>query len=93
LADAAERCSFNGVVRRGRGTDGWEPLSTREVELLTLVAAGMSNADIGRQLWVTEQTVKFHLSNIYKKLGVPSRTAAAMWFRDRELAPPKESRE
>jgi DNA-binding NarL/FixJ family response regulator len=34
---------------------------------------------MARQLWVTEQTVKFHLSNIYRKLGVPNRTAATRW--------------
>ena len=53
-------------------------LSRREREILTLVASGRSNADIGRALWVTDQTVKFHLSNIYRKLGVANRTEAAM---------------
>jgi DNA-binding NarL/FixJ family response regulator len=52
-------------------------LTTRELQILRLVAAGCSNAVIGRELWVTEQTVKFHLSNVYRKLGVANRTAAS----------------
>ncbi len=41
------------------------------------MAEGLTNATIGKQLWVTEQTVKFHLSNIYRKLGVSNRTEAS----------------
>jgi DNA-binding NarL/FixJ family response regulator len=52
-------------------------LSDRELEVLQLVAEGHANAEIGRKLWVTEQTVKFHLSNIYRKLGVKNRTEAS----------------
>jgi len=52
------------------------PLTTREVEILQLVAAGSTNGEIARRLWVTEQTVKFHLSNIYRKLEVANRTQA-----------------
>ena len=52
-------------------------LSAREREVLRLVAAGSTNGDIARKLWVTEQTVKFHLSNIYRKLGVANRTEAS----------------
>ena len=47
------------------------PLTSRELEILRLVASGATNGDIGRRLWVTEQTVKFHLRNIYRKLGSP----------------------
>ena len=54
-------------------------LTERELEMLRLVARGLSNVDIGRALWVTEQTVKFHLSRIYRKLHVASRTEA-VWF-------------
>jgi DNA-binding NarL/FixJ family response regulator len=55
------------------------PLTRREAEILQRVARGASNSEVGQSLWVTEQTVKFHLSNIYKKLGVANRTEAAMW--------------
>ena len=52
-------------------------LTRREREILGMVAKGGSNGDLARELWVTEQTVKFHLSNIYRKLGVSNRTQAA----------------
>jgi DNA-binding NarL/FixJ family response regulator len=52
-------------------------LTTRELEILQLVAGGASNSTVAKQLWVTEQTVKFHLSNTYRKLGVANRTQAS----------------
>jgi len=52
-------------------------LTERELEILLLVAAGASNARIAAKLWVSEQTVKFHLSNTYRKLGVRNRTEAS----------------
>ena len=54
-------------------------LTRREREILQLVAEGHSNAKLAKMLWVTEQTVKFHLSNVYRKLGVSNRTEAARW--------------
>jgi DNA-binding NarL/FixJ family response regulator len=54
-------------------------LTRRELEILRLVAEGHSNAQLARMLWVTEQTVKFHLSNIYRKLDVKNRTEAGRW--------------
>jgi DNA-binding NarL/FixJ family response regulator len=52
-------------------------LTARELEILRLAATGASNARIAAQLYVTEQTVKFHLSNVYSKLGVANRTEAS----------------
>jgi DNA-binding NarL/FixJ family response regulator len=56
---------------------GLPALTERELEILRLVAAGAPNNRIAAQLWITEQTVKFHLSNVYRKLGVSNRTAAS----------------
>ena len=53
------------------------PLTLREKEILALVAEGATNGQIAQMLWVTEQTVKFHLSNTYRKLGVANRTEAS----------------
>lgn len=70
-----------------------EGLTGRELEILRLVAAGASNGRIAGELWVTEQTVKFHLSNIYRKLGVANRTEAGHYahvngFLEPAAAPP-----
>jgi DNA-binding NarL/FixJ family response regulator len=54
-------------------------LTKKELEILSAVASGRTNKEIARRLWVTEQTVKFLLTNIYRKLGVHSRTEAARW--------------
>ncbi len=53
-----------------------ENLSTRELEVLSLVAKGLSNKQIGRQLKISEATVKTHLLHAFEKLGVQDRTAA-----------------
>ena len=53
-----------------------EPLSSRETEIVTLLARGMFNREIGERLFISENTVKFHLKNIYAKLGVKSRSQA-----------------
>ena len=57
--------------------DGDLPLTRRELEILKLAAAGFTNGEIARRLWVTEQTVKFHLRNVYRKLNVTNRTQAS----------------
>jgi DNA-binding NarL/FixJ family response regulator len=55
-------------------------LTPREAEVLELVALGMTGPQIARELWVTEQTVKFHVGNVYLKLGL--RTVGAHEPRD-----------
>jgi DNA-binding NarL/FixJ family response regulator len=60
-------------------------LTRREREILALVAEGHSNRELARMLWVTEQTVKFHLSNIYRKLDVSNRTEASRWAHKHRL--------
>lgn len=56
---------------------GAEPLSERECEVLQIVARGLNNQEVALQLFLSEGTVKWHLHNIYGKLGVGTRTAAA----------------
>ena len=69
-----------------------EELTQRELEILRLVAEGHSNSDLAKMLWVTEQTVKFHLSNIYRKLNVSNRTEASRWAQLRGLLPTEAQR-
>jgi DNA-binding NarL/FixJ family response regulator len=89
LASAVRQAFDNSVYLRpaaavgsapvARPTDDLSMLTRRETEILRLVAEGHSNAQLARMLWVTEQTVKFHLSNIYRKLDVANRTEASRW--------------
>jgi DNA-binding NarL/FixJ family response regulator len=67
------------VLQSGNSTAGEFALSERETAVLDAVARGLSNREIGRELWISEQTVKFHLRNVYRKLGVSSRTEAARY--------------
>jgi len=60
-------------------------LTERERTILAAVMRGLSNKAISQEFWVTEQTVKFHLSNVYRKLGVPNRTAAARFAHEHGL--------
>ena len=56
-----------------------EPLTEREVEVLRLVAQGLSNEEIGRRLFISERTVRTHVSNILGKLHLANRTQAALY--------------
>src|SRR3954454_20510662 len=60
-------------------------LTDREVTILKAVARGLSNKQISQELFVTEQTVKFHLSNIYRKLGVANRAGAVAYAHEQGL--------
>ena len=59
--------------------DASDILTEREIEILQLLAEGYSNAKLAQMVWVTEDTIKFHLSNIYQKLEVTNRTEASRW--------------
>jgi DNA-binding NarL/FixJ family response regulator len=59
-----------------------ELLSAREREVLELAAEGRANKQIGRALGISESTVKVHLGNIYRRIGVSDRTSAAIWARE-----------
>ena len=61
-------------------------LTEREVTLVRALSRGLSNKQISQELWITEQTVKFHLSNIYRKLDVHNRTGAMRWAHDNGVA-------
>jgi DNA-binding NarL/FixJ family response regulator len=57
-------------------------LSERESEVLRLAARGLANKQIGRELGITERTVKVHLGNVFRRIGVSDRTSAALWYRE-----------
>ena len=66
-----------GLPPEGEGSGELSALTRRELEMLKALGRGLSNQAIGKVLWISEQTVKFHLRNIYRKLGVNNRIEAA----------------
>ncbi|HEY7795335.1 MAG TPA: response regulator transcription factor [Gaiellaceae bacterium] len=70
------RETFRRPVSASLVEPGRPSMSKRELEILRLAAAARSNAEIAQLLWVTDQTVKFHLANVFRKLGVRSRAEA-----------------
>ena len=85
---------MNPLADGAAGKDG--DLNERELDALHALADGLSNKEIAQKLWLTEQTVKFHLSSVYRKLGVSSRTEAVAAAYERgihhtpRLAPPAD---
>jgi DNA-binding NarL/FixJ family response regulator len=63
-----------------------EPLTDREKEVLALLGRGLSNKEIGAELFITERTARTYVSNILGKLGLQSRTQAALWAVEHKLA-------
>jgi DNA-binding NarL/FixJ family response regulator len=70
---------------------GADSLTAREREVLTLIADGATNRQIARRLDVTERTARTHVSNILGKLGLTSRTQAALWAVREGLAPARDT--
>ena len=75
----------SGAAGDAAGAASAVGLTARELAILEALAAGMSNQAIAKRLWVAPQTVKFHLTNIYRKLGVANRTEAARFAFERGL--------
>ena len=65
------------TARRGRRP--FDELTSRELDVLKLVARGLSNRQIGLRLAISEKTVKAHMTSIFGRIGVADRTAAALW--------------
>lgn len=62
-----------------------EPLTTRERDIARLVAQGLTNTEIGAELFITAGTAKTHVANIQRKLGVRNRVGIALWAKDNQL--------
>jgi DNA-binding NarL/FixJ family response regulator len=79
LAPRAARAVL--ASRSGKSQEGH--LTPREGEVLELVGEGLANKQIARRLGISEKTVKAHLTSVFQRIGVLSRTEAAIWWRDR----------
>jgi DNA-binding NarL/FixJ family response regulator len=66
----------------GRPARPADELSTREQQVLKLVAKGLANKQIARCLGISQSTVKAHISNVFRRIGVTDRISAAIWARD-----------
>jgi DNA-binding NarL/FixJ family response regulator len=67
------------VAADAAGRRGFDMLSRREREVVPLLAAGLSNAEIAKQLFITPKTVEHHVTNILGRLGLRTRTEVAAW--------------
>ena len=76
LAPFGSRLASSAAIRQAG-------LTEREIEVLRALSDGLSNREIALVLTITEQTVKFHLSNVYRKLGVRGRSGAVRWTFER----------
>jgi DNA-binding NarL/FixJ family response regulator len=83
--------SLRGISEGAAGSEDLiEPLTDREMEVLRLLATGLSNRDMGLVLFIAESTVKTHVEHIIGKLGVSDRVQAAVWAARHGLGPSAE---
>jgi DNA-binding NarL/FixJ family response regulator len=76
-----------GETSRKRQPEAWDELSPQELQIATMAAAGMSNREIGQQLYISHRTVASHLYRIFPKLGIASRGQLAAVLPDQQQAP------
>lgn len=94
LRATVQRTVFHAPVEglESNGDGSAEGLTERELAVLKAVAGGLPNKTISQQLWISEHTVKFHLTNIFRKTGTANRTEAARWAHQHgfvsDVAPP-----
>ena len=73
------RCVFEGFNEKQIAIEEKTSLTSREIEILTLVSMGSTNEEIGSRMCISTNTVKTHLYNIFKKINVENRLQAALW--------------
>jgi HD-GYP domain-containing protein (c-di-GMP phosphodiesterase class II) len=88
VVDAVLRAAGHPVTRRPERPSG---LTTREIEILGLVARGLTNKEIAQRLQITAKTVRNHVEHVYSKIGVSNRAAASLFATEHGLLAPAES--
>jgi NarL family two-component system response regulator LiaR len=87
LLDPSVAAKLLEEMRRQRDRDEVDPLSKRELDVLSALARGRSNKEIAKELSIGEETVKTHVSNILSKLHLADRTQAAIYGLQKRLVP------
>jgi DNA-binding CsgD family transcriptional regulator len=78
LANTVEGAPIERLTqKRGRPSTGWESLTEAELDVVRLVAEGMTNREIARRLFVSPRTVQTHLGHVFLKLGLSHRSEVA----------------
>jgi DNA-binding NarL/FixJ family response regulator len=92
IRQAVEGTIYSAIGRTEETNGGSNTLglTPKELDVLNRLARGLSNKEISKELWLSEQTIKFHLTNIYRKLGVANRTEATRHAYQRGLVRPYE---
>ena len=92
IRQAVEGTIYSAIGRTEETEGGSDAsgLTPKELDVLNRVARGLSNKEISKELWLSEQTIKFHLTNIYRKLGVGNRTEATRYAYQQGLVRPHE---
>jgi DNA-binding NarL/FixJ family response regulator len=85
--DVARKLMARVAAREEKPRPGPDELTERELEVLRLIARGLNNQQIARELTISEKTVKTHVSSILGKLGLEDRTQAAIYALKKGLAP------
>jgi DNA-binding NarL/FixJ family response regulator len=89
VMDGTVYCNVSGTEPDDEGEAKRAGLTPSEERVLEALAKGLSNREIAQELWLTQQTVKFHLTNIYRRLGVTNRTEAVRYaYKHRLVAHP-----
>src|SRR5215210_3717973 len=92
IRQAVQGTIYSAIGRAEDTNGGGEAsgLTPKELDVLSRVARGLSNKEISKELWLSEQTIKFHLTNVYRKLGVGNRTEATRYAYQQGLVRPYE---
>jgi DNA-binding NarL/FixJ family response regulator len=89
---AVARRTFGAMASQSVRRDSFDGVSARELEILKLMASGLANKQVARQLGLSEKTVRNHIANIYEKLGIHDRSQALLYAVRKGLIDPTQTR-